>query len=699
MLGWFSYFNRDPVNIRNRTEYGGGALMDVGCYLINTSRFIFDREPARAIGAMQRDPEMGTDRLTSILLDFEVGHSTGTCSTQMVPAQRMQILGTKGRIELDDPVQRATRSSLPHRRRHWRRRVRRRHLVHQRRHLQSVHDPGRSVVEGDPGRHGRAAAARRCRRQHGVHRRDRQIDHNRLLGGRAVTVSIYLGLDSSTQSVTATAIEVDGDRRTILFERTFRYDDELPQYGTKHGVLRVARSEGCPCATADVVRRTRSDDRDARARHQRRLEHASRDLRIGAAARQRLRQRAMRRQRLEQLAPSTPLAAQLEGVFSRKTSPIWMDSSTTPQCAAIEAAVGGPRRLAQITGSRAFERFTGPQIRKFAEQDPAGYAATDRVHLVSSWLASLLAGTHAPIDPGDGSGMNLMELASRQWSADAVQATAPNLAAKLPPVAEAWTIAGTLAPYWTRTYGLPPARVVAWSGDNPCSLVGTGLVREGLVAISLGTSDTIFGIMPTPRPSDDGTGHVFASPTGAYMGMTVFKNGSLARERVRDVVRMDWPAFSKALAQTPAGNSGKTLLPWFDPEITPLVLTPGVRRYGLEPADSEANVRAIVEAQMMALALHSRWMGVRIGTIYATGGASANRDVLQVMANVFDAEVFQLQTGNSAALGAALRAFHADRLADGDAISWDDVVKGFVAPKVDSRLSPHSRATSTSIDA
>jgi len=103
ILGWFSYFNVDPVNIRNRTEYGGGALMDVGCYLINTSRFIFDREPARAIGIMQRDPGMGTDRMTSMLLDFEVGHCIGTCSTQMVPAQRMEIFGTKGRIELAIP--------------------------------------------------------------------------------------------------------------------------------------------------------------------------------------------------------------------------------------------------------------------------------------------------------------------------------------------------------------------------------------------------------------------------------------------------------------------------------------------------------------------------------------------------------------------------------------------------------------------
>jgi xylulokinase len=284
--------------------------------------------------------------------------------------------------------------------------------------------------------------------------------------------------------------------------------------------------------------------------------------------------------------------------------------------------------------------------------------------------------------------MNLMDLAAKRWAADAVRATASGLEAKLPPVADSWTIAGTLSPYWTKRYALPAARVVVWSGDNPCSLIGTGLVTEGVVAVSLGTSDTIFGIMPSPRPSEDGTGHVFASPTGAYMGMTVFKNGSLARERIRDAYRLGWPEFSAALARTVPGNGGRTLLPWFDPEITPLVLTPGVRRFGLDASDASANVRAIVEAQMMALALHSRWMGVRIGTIYATGGASANRDVLQVMADVFDAEVLQLETGNSAALGAALRAFHADRLAEGHPLSWEEIVSGFVTPKRDTRLQP-----------
>src|SRR5262245_11861837 len=113
MSGYFSYFNRDPANIRNVPEYGGGALMDIGCYLIHTSRFIFGARPDRVSAVIDCDPVMGTDRLTSFIMDFESGdvaspnpwrgHSIGTCSTQAAPYQRVQIVGTAGRIEIEIP--------------------------------------------------------------------------------------------------------------------------------------------------------------------------------------------------------------------------------------------------------------------------------------------------------------------------------------------------------------------------------------------------------------------------------------------------------------------------------------------------------------------------------------------------------------------------------------------------------------------
>jgi len=103
IVGAFSYFNRDAKNIRNIAEWGGGALMDIGCYPIVTSRLIFGAEPLRVAGLIERDPEMQVDRLTSALLEFPSGHAVFTCSTQMVHYQRMQILGARGRIEVEIP--------------------------------------------------------------------------------------------------------------------------------------------------------------------------------------------------------------------------------------------------------------------------------------------------------------------------------------------------------------------------------------------------------------------------------------------------------------------------------------------------------------------------------------------------------------------------------------------------------------------
>ena len=103
IVGAFSYFNRDAKNVRNVAEWGGGGLMDIGCYSITTSRFVFGEEPRRVAGVVELDPDFRVDRLTSAILDFPSGQAVFTCSTQLVAYQRMQFLGTEGRIEMKIP--------------------------------------------------------------------------------------------------------------------------------------------------------------------------------------------------------------------------------------------------------------------------------------------------------------------------------------------------------------------------------------------------------------------------------------------------------------------------------------------------------------------------------------------------------------------------------------------------------------------
>jgi predicted dehydrogenase len=99
----FAYYNDDASNIRNIAEIGGGGMMDIGCYPISLSRFIFDAEPAHVFGSAEFDPAFKTDRLASVILDFESGTSAFTCSTQLAPYQRVHIFGDQGRVEIEIP--------------------------------------------------------------------------------------------------------------------------------------------------------------------------------------------------------------------------------------------------------------------------------------------------------------------------------------------------------------------------------------------------------------------------------------------------------------------------------------------------------------------------------------------------------------------------------------------------------------------
>jgi xylulokinase len=490
-------------------------------------------------------------------------------------------------------------------------------------------------------------------------------------------MAMYLGFDSSTQSLTATLIETGEGVHRIVFEHSINFDEAFPEYGTANGVTRSA--DGLTVTTppamwvealdrmAAVLRDSSIDLTRIEAISGSGQQHGSVYLTADAT------------RVLGSLDPVRPLVEQVAPLFSRPVAPVWLDCSTTGDCAVITRALGGDTAVAQLTGSRAYERFTGAQIHKFAEHEPDAYARTDRIHLVSSFMASLLAGRHAPIDPGDGAGMNLMDLASRRWASPALEAAAPDLARRLPGIDDSWAIVGELAPYWQKKYGFGPAKVVAWSGDNPCSLIGLGLIEEGQLGISLGTSDTVFGPVARPVHDPQGAGHVFGSPAGGYMALTCFANGSLARERVRDMNGLDWEQFSALLAATPPGNDGGMLAPWFVPEITPPVKTAGEKWQNVDPSDAPRAVRAAIEGQAMSMRLHSRWITPRVSSIRVTGGAAANEAILQVVADVFDAELVRIAPRNAASLGAALRAWHAARLAAASPVAWPDVVAPFTA--------------------
>jgi xylulokinase len=501
---------------------------------------------------------------------------------------------------------------------------------------------------------------------------------------------LFLGLDSSTQSLSALVIDLES--RKIIYAKSLIFDEALPQYKTRNGVLSgrdplVKHSPPQMWAEAlDLIFAQMQKDGVV----------LGEILAVGGSGQQHgsvyFNERA--ENVLANLNPQISLAENLHGVFSRKTSPIWMDSSTAKECSEIRKKLGGVKYTASRTGSDAFERFTGPQIRKFSKTGTDAYKKTSGIALVSSFMASLLAGKIAPIDFGDGAGMNLMDIRKKVWDADALKATAPGLKLKLPPLVHPGRVIGKASNYFVEKFGLnPEALATVWTGDNPASVIGLGLIKPGQIAISLGTSDTFFGTMEKCQTDENGEGHVFGSPAGGYMTLICFKNGSLAREKIRELYGIkNWTEFGKLVASTKPGNDGGILLPWFEAEIVPRVNKPGIHRFDLDEKNAAANCRAIFEAQILSMRLHSQWMNVSPEKIVATGGASNDVALLQVMADVMNCRVERIEISKSAALGAALIAAHGWLMAAGENPKWEKLVAGFTAPISGSEIRPDKKA-------
>lgn len=463
--------------------------------------------------------------------------------------------------------------------------------------------------------------------------------------------ALFLGIDSSTQSMKAEVIDVASGKLVASFAVNFGHD--LPEYNSPDGYILnddpLVRHSN-PLMWLDAMDLLFSKMK---------AEGFPLSEIIGISGSGQQHGSVYLNGPLPVLDPARSLAEQIKPVLARETAPIWMDKSTTAECEQLTKEFNSEIRL--TTGSPAIERFTGPQIMKFAKQEPEKWNNTKYIHLVSSFLCSVLCGIYAPVDYGDGAGMNLLDLHRLSWHSDIVSSMAPGLWQKLPQVVPSNRIVGKLCPYFEK-YGFKSGvPIVVWSGDNPNSLIGVGCGTPGTAVISLGTSDTFFAAMDDFVTDPEGYGHVFGNPAGGFMSLICFTNGSLAREKLRDMLGVDWQYFDvTSCEETQPGNDGKVMLPYFEAENTPLVTQAGLK-YNFDPASaSKASlIRCLLESQALTMKAHSAWQGQNFKRIRITGGASKCKALQHILANVFQAQIETIAVRNSAGLGAAIRAANA----------------------------------------
>ncbi|KAG2064081.1 hypothetical protein BDR04DRAFT_1162938 [Suillus decipiens] len=192
-----------------------------------------------------------------------------------------------------------------------------------------------------------------------------------------------------------------------------------------------------------------------------------------------------------------------------------LDFSTTKDYHDFEAAVGGPQVLADLTGSRAYERFTGPQIARIRRLKPAAYRDSARISLVSSFISSLFLGHIAPIEVSDASGMNLMNVLTCKWDDALLEACGgPELRAKIgPEPVVGGTILGRISQWWVERWGFNSDCIIApFTGDNPATVVALSAPGDALLSLGTGTT-LLLNIPPADSPPCFTTSPLISHPT------------------------------------------------------------------------------------------------------------------------------------------------------------------------------------------
>ncbi|MEL1265436.1 xylulokinase [Pseudoxanthomonas putridarboris] len=364
---------------------------------------------------------------------------------------------------------------------------------------------------------------------------------------------------------------------------------------------------------------------------------------------------------------------------------LWNDTSSAAECGQIMDAVGGAQRCIELAGNPILAGYTAPKLPWTRKHRPDVYARLATILLPHDYLNFVLTG-RTFCEYGDASGTGWLDVRTRQWSKDLLRATDPqrDLSACLPPLAPPDALFD-VAPAIAAQLGLPAtAKVAVGGGDNMMAAIGTGCVAEGRLAMSLGTSGTLFAYSDTPVVDPQGAWAAFCSSTGGWLPLICTMNCTAATEQVARLFGFSTREGDAYIHATPPGADGLTLLPFLNGERTPdLPHGKGVLA-GLDPHNmSPAHVyRAAMEGATYSLKYgYDAFVraGLRFERIVLTGGGANSAAWRQMVADVFDLPVDVPRQAEGAAFGAALQALWSLRRAQGDATPLSQLVEHHIA--------------------
>jgi xylulokinase len=442
-------------------------------------------------------------------------------------------------------------------------------------------------------------------------------------------MSLYVGVDSGTQSVKAIALDLDTGRVVAEARAPHHLIEGLrPGHMEQHPQEWVSAMDAAIGEVASRIDRSRVRG-------------------IGVSGQQH---------------GFVPLDASGSVIRPAK---LWCDTSTSAECALLTRKLGGPAAVIRRTGLPFLPGYTAPKVLWLKRNEPRNFRRLRHILLPHDYLNLHLTGNYF-MEPGDASGTGFLDVRKRAWSQAAMAAVDDRVAGCLPDLSPSHDPCGVLRPEIAALYGFPAATLVsAGGGDNMMGAIGTGNVVPGAVTASFGTSGTIYAYARKPVIDPSGEIAAFCSSTGGWLPLLCTMNVTGVTEQVRALFGWSLAELEVAAASAPAGSDGLTLLPYLDGERTPNLPRGTGVYFGLDRRTLAQGhlARAAIEGATLGMNYGLRRLsvlGVRAKEIRLTGGGARSALWRQVAADIFGVPVVAMAQDESAALGGALQAAWCD---------------------------------------